>query len=509
MTLLAEPATGGVIDGRQLSGERRVRADVCVVGSGAGGAPVARALAEAGKRVVVVEDGEAFERAQLTARPRDMTALLYRDAGQSATVGTPTIMLPTGRAVGGTTLVNSGTCFRVPAAIQEAWARDLGLATLGPGTLDALYARVEDTIGVRRVTEELAGANARIAKRGAERLGWSGHFLDRNARGCVGSGVCAFGCPTGAKQHAGEAYMNAAHVAGATTYACARVIRVTFDDRRRATGVVATTRGGGRLTIDAPDVVLAAGTLHTPGLLAASNVTSPWLGRNLSIHPATAAWAIMDEQVDMARGIPQSYGIDEFASEGIMLEGIAGPPDYLAMAVPFSGPAHRELMMDYRHVAQFGLMIRDTSRGHIPVGALARRAGRGRPLVRYDLNARDTRTIHTGVARLAELLFAAGARKVILPVGPVPQLDSPDDLDRLINHTMKPSHLKVMAFHPLGTARMAATAQDGVLDADGAPHGTTGLHVCDGSAIPTALGVNPQLTIMALATRLADRLLAT
>jgi choline dehydrogenase-like flavoprotein len=507
MTLLAEPTAGGIVDGARIGGERRVRADVCVVGSGAGGAPVARALAEAGWRVVVVEDGAAFDRAQLTARPRDMTALLYRDAGQSATVGTPTIMLPTGRAVGGTTLVNSGTCFRAPPAIQETWASELGLDALASGSLDDHYARVEQTIGVQRVTPELAGANARIAKRGADALGWSGHYLDRNARGCVGSGVCAFGCPTGAKQHAGEAYMNAAHAAGATTYTCARVRKVVLDAQRRARGVVATTRGGGRLTVDAPHVVLAAGTLHTPALLAASGIASPWLGRNLSIHPATAAWAIMDEQVDMARGVPQSYGVDEFASEGIMLEGIAGPPDYLAMAVPFSGPAHRELMLDYRHVAQFGLMLRDTSRGHIPVGALARRGGRGRPLVRYDLNAHDTATAQRGITHLAELLFAAGARKVILPISAVPQLDA-GDLTPLTRHTVRAGELKMMAFHPLGTARMAARPEDGVLDPDGTPHGTTNLHVCDGAAVPTALGVNPQLTIMALATRLADRLLA-
>ena len=228
MTLLAEPATGGIVDGARLTGERRVRADVVVVGSGAGGAPVAKALAEAGKRVVVVEEGAYFAREQLNARPRDMTALLYRDGGQVATVGTPAIMLPTGRAVGGTTLVNSGTCFRIPPRIATRWRDELGVEIDG---LDALYAQVEREIGVRRVTPELAGANARIAKRGADALGWSGHYLDRNAVGCQGSGVCAFGCPTGAKQHAGEVYMNAAHAAG----------RHHLHQRARASGSTWTT----------------------------------------------------------------------------------------------------------------------------------------------------------------------------------------------------------------------------------------------------------------------------
>jgi choline dehydrogenase-like flavoprotein len=276
-------------------------------------------------------------------------------------------------------------------------------------------------------------------------------------------------------------------------------------DGGRAHAVEAQTRGGGRLLVAADRVVVAAGTIHTPALLAASGITAVQLGRNLSIHPATAAWGLMDEVVDMARGVPQSYCVDEFAADGIMLEGIAGPPDYLAMAVPFSGDRHRELMLRYRHVAQFGLMVSDTSRGRVLTGRLARRGGR--PSVRYDLNAADTATVHQGVLRLAELLFAAGARTVITPVAGALELRD-GDLGPLRDRVPSARDLKLMAFHPLGTARMAARAADGVLDGDGRVHGVAELYVCDGSAVPTALGVNPQLTIMALATRLADHLLA-
>jgi hypothetical protein len=186
-----------------------------------------------------------------------------------------------------------------------------------------------------------------------------------------------------------------------------------------------------------------------------------------------------------------------------MFEGVAGPPDYLAMAVPFSGARHRELMLQYRRIAQFGLMVSDTSRGRVLTSRLARIAGR--PVVRYDLNRHDTRTIHTGIVRLARLLFAAGARTVFAPVGRVPELHDGDTgpLERL---DAKAGELKLMAFHPLGTARAASRAQDGVLDEDLRTHAVRNLYVCDGSAVPTALGVNPQLTIMALATRLGAHL---
>jgi choline dehydrogenase-like flavoprotein len=470
-----------IVAGSKISGERVVRADACVIGTGAGGAPVAHVLAEAGMRVAVLEEGEQHDRASLTARPRDMTATLYRDAGQTVTLGRPPIMLPLGKAVGGTTLVNSGTCLRTPDRVLQRWVDDLGLEALGPGALDVHYERVESEIGVSRVTEDIAGTNALIARRGAERLGWSGHFLDRNARGCRGSGVCAFGCPTGAKQDTGTTYMRWAHANGATTYTGARASRINLR-KGRATGVEATTRGGGRLTVHADRVIVAAGTLHTPGLLAASGVASPALGRHLSVHPCTAAWALMDETVDMANGVPQSYCVDEFATEGLMLEGIAGPPDYLAMAVPFTGERHREVMLRYRSVAQFGLMVEDTSRGRVLVGRATRALSR-RPVVRYDVNAHDRRTIRRGIERLVELFTAAGAREVY-----------------------PPAPGKLMAFHPLGTARVSSRPADGVVDADGQVHGVAGLYVADGSAVPTALGVNPQLTIMALARRLATNL---
>ena len=182
---------------------RHLTPDAVVVGTGAGGAAVAAELAAGGLEVVVLEEGARHDHRTFTARPRDMTLRLYRDAGQLATIGTPPIILPLGRAVGGTTLVNSGTCFRTPARVLERWAREDAIAPLA----DELFDRVEDVVGVAEVPEALAGPNALLVKRGAEALGLSGGFLRRNAPGCRGSGVCAFGCPTGAKQHAAASWL--------------------------------------------------------------------------------------------------------------------------------------------------------------------------------------------------------------------------------------------------------------------------------------------------------------
>jgi choline dehydrogenase-like flavoprotein len=485
--------------GRRLHGERSVRVDACVIGTGAGGAPVAKELAEAGLRVAMLEEGDRFTADDMTARPRDMTAALYRDAGQLTTIGNPPILLPLGRSIGGTTLVNSGTCFRTPAAVLELWAREFGLESLTPEALDPFFRRVERVLNVSQVPPDLAGNNALVVKRGAEALGWSGDFIYRNVRGCVGSGVCAFGCPTSAKQHAGVTYVPLAWQAGATTWSGCRARRIVVE-RGRAVGVEASTAGGGTLRVRADIVVVACGAIHTPLLLARNGLGagSGQLGRNLAIHPATAVRALFDEQIDMARGVPQSYFVDEFAAERIMFEGAAGPPDYLAMSLPFSRERQRELMLRYRNLAQFGLMVSDSSRGSV-----RRRAGRVQ--IRYDLNQEDTAVFKRGIELLTELYWAAGARAVYPPVAGIEELRD-GDMSPLREHDLRPGDLAMMAFHPLGTARADARPAHGVFDADLKLHGVDGLYVADASAVPSSLGVNPQITIMALATRLAYHL---
>ena len=482
-----------------MSRHREVSADACVIGTGAGGAPVAKELAEGGMSVVVLEEGRAWQLEEFTARPRDMTARLYRDAGQIATVGVPPVVLPLGRGVGGTTLINSGTCFRTPDRVLERWVAELGLEELAPPALDPYFARVERELSVQAVPERLAGPNALTVKRGAEALGLSGGFLRRNATGCVGSGVCAFGCPSGAKQHTGATYVPKAQAAGAQLLTGARATRIERVGNR-ATAVMARTAGG-TLRVRADHVVVACGTIHTPLLLARNGLGlgSGRLGGNLSIHPATAARAVMPYPVGMADGVPQSYYVDELAQDGIMFEGIGGPPDHGAMATPRSGDEHRDLMLRFDRTATFGVMVCDTARGSV-------RERLGRPLIRYDLHADDAARFKRGLELLADIFWAAGAERVVAPVAGLPTLRD-GDIGPLRAARIRPRDLSLMAFHPLGTAAAGADPARSVVDASGRVHGTENVYVADGSAVPTALGVNPQITIMTLATRLAFGLL--
>jgi hypothetical protein len=248
-------------------------------------------------------------------------------------------------------------------------------------------------------------------------------------------------------------------------------------------------------------VIVACGTIHTPLLLRRQGLggESGELGRNLAIHPATAVRALFDEEIELWRGVPQSYYVDEFADEGLMFEAAAGPPDYMSMTLPGLGARHRELMEGIGRISQFGVMVSDTSRGHVHEAF-------GRAHVRYDVNAQDTATFKRGLELLTELYWAAGARAVLAPAAGVPILRDGDS-GPLQRARVRARDLELMAFHPLGTARAGADPRRSVLDGDLAVHGVRGVHVADGSAVPSSLGVNPQITIMALATRLAFHLL--
>ena len=490
------PTAVRVVDGEGIHQDLEVEVNACVIGTGAGGAVVAKELAEAGLTVAMLEEGAHHTIDDYTARPRDMSPKLYRDGGQIATVGMPPILLPLGQTVGGSSHVNSGTCFRPPPPVLDVWQQRFGLEELTNEGLDPYMRRVERELNVVQTPAEIAGRNAEVVKRGADRLGYSGDWVYRNVRGCVGSGICNFGCPTSAKQHVGITYVPKAWEAGASTYARVRARRLVISGGR-VRAVEAETASGRRLTVRCELAVLAAGTIHTPLFLRRQGIdeASGQIGRNLSLHPATGVRALFDEQIDMWSGVPQSYYIDQFADEGIMLEGAAGTPDTLASSLPYVGERHRALMEKVRNLSQFGIMVSDSSRGTV-------REFLGRPHIRYSLNDDDTSKFKRAIEILCEIYWAAGATRVYPPVTGLPEL-GPDDMERLRRFDMKSSALALMAFHPLGTCRMGADPTQAPVDPAGRLRGYDGLYIADGSIVPSSLGVNPQITIMALATKIA------
>jgi choline dehydrogenase-like flavoprotein len=487
----------------QLDGDLAVECDVVVVGTGAGGAVVGRELAEAGLAVVFVEEGQYFDRTQFTGRAFEMQQKLYRRGGSTFSVGNCGIPIPLGQSVGGTTTVNSGTCYRTPDWILDEWAHELGLSELGPDKLGGYFDRVETVLQVETARAELLGGNGRVIKRGCEAMGFTKHHpLKRNAPACDGQGVCCFGCPTDAKRSTNVSYIPIALRAGAELFTGAKVTRILVESGR-ARGVVARTWDRKTLTIRAKAVVVACGAILTPLLLEQQNigVASGQLGKNLSIHPAAGALAEFDEQILPWKGIPQGYAIEDLHEEGILFEGAMVPLEMTMSMTQLIGPDLIRLAESFDHVSSFGFMIEDTSRGSV-------RALRGQPVISYWLTEQDVSHIKRALDVLAQIFFAAGARRVHAPVNGFDVIESPDDLARLRRATLKPWDLDLSAYHPLGTARMGIDPASSVVDAEHQVHDTPGLYVVDGAAVPTSLGVNPQITIMALATRAAEKIAA-
>lgn len=480
-----------------------IEADVVVIGTGAGGGVIAAELAEQGLGVAVLEAGMFRGRKHFSGSPHRRLQQFYTDAGMTFSLGNTAVSIPTGRMVGGSTAINSGTCFRTPEGVLAEW-RARGLpAEFHPQGFEGYFRRVEEELGVEPGEAEHLGRIADVVAAGADALGAEHHALPRNAPGCDGQGVCPVGCPTDAKRSTNVSYVPRALRAGATLFTGMPVRRL----HRRGRHVVAvearsqtSTGEARRLRIKARAVVVACGTFHSPLLLADNGVRLPQLGRNLSIHPAVGMFARTPERLDPWNAIPQSYGVFGLVDERVRFEGFYLPPQVAGSLMPAEGAELTRWMDAAAHVGQYGFMVKDPS-----VGRVLRGPG-GRPVVRYDLTPDVVDLVARGSATLAELLLRGGAEEVLTGLADRPRVQTVEEARALRDHIRSPSQLRLAAFHPLGTCRMGATADDGVVDGDHRVWGTENLYVVDGSTVPSSLGVNPQVTIMAMATRAADRL---
>jgi choline dehydrogenase-like flavoprotein len=490
-----------VTDGAAVTEDLELACEVVVIGTGAGGAAAAYELARRGRAVLLLEDGAFYTRADFDGRPTTAYKNMYLGLGSTVALGNIAAPVMAGRGVGGSTTVNSGTCYRAPDGTLARWGEDHGLTMLAAEHLSPYYERVEAMLQVEVAPRAYLGGSARVIARGAELLGLAHGPLMRNAPGCDGQGLCCFGCPTGAKRSTDVSYVPEALKRGAELVTGARVLRVNVREGR-ARGVTARLASGRTLEVRAEAVIVAAGTLQTPLLLADSGLCgrSGMLGKNLSIHPATKVMALFDETIDMSRGIPQSYAIDQYADEGLMFEGASAPLDVAAIAMPWVGRRFMEVVERYPNLATFGLMIQDTSRGRV------RRGPGGSPLITYDLNEHDLRRMQRGIEVLSDVFLRAGAERVLPMAHGCEEIRDQADLERLRRTRLRAGDFEVTAYHPLGTCRMGTDPRRSCVGPDNEAHDVSGLFVTDGSAVPSSLGRNPQMTIMALALRAAEQL---
>jgi choline dehydrogenase-like flavoprotein len=491
------PEPSGTLGDTEARGEGE-ECDVVIVGSGAGGAVAAATLAEAGLDVLVLEAGSHYNRDSYPTDHLEAIAGIYREAGLTIASGQPPIPVPVAKVVGGTTVINSGTCFRAPEPVLENWRTQYGVTWANE--LDADYAEAEEFLRVTQLDPERMGRNGQLAMEGAAALGASAAPISRNAGSCVQCSSCPFGCAIDAKRGMHVSYLPRAVTAGARVRARVEVQRVLVEDGR-AVGVACSARDAqGRsrpFMVQARQAVIAAGgALGTPELLLRSGLGSSHVGRNLHIHPACWVGARYEEEVRGWEGVMQSFYVDQWEPQGILLEATFTPLAFGGAWLLGTGREHQRALLEFGHVGSIGVHLSDRSAGRVGL------ANEGAIRASYKLTRDDADRIAFGIARAAEVHFAAGAVEVFPNIPRFGAL-KPGDLSQFEATRLRASELRLEAFHPMGTARIAADPREGACAADGSVHGTRDLYVADASLFPTSVGVNPMMTIIAFAKQIA------
>ncbi|HET7462002.1 MAG TPA: GMC family oxidoreductase, partial [Longimicrobium sp.] len=506
-------------EGASIAADARLRADVCVVGTGAGGAVAAARLAEAGFDVVILEEGGWWRGEDFTEQEPSMTAALYAEAGARATDDLAVPMLQ-GRAVGGGTLVNWMIMLRTREWVLDEWAAEHGTVGMSPAELGPVFERIEAETHTRTMPGDAHNPPNRALLDGARALGWSASAARINAKGCVRSGFCGLGCRYDAKQGTASVHVPMALAAGARLFTDVRADRIELAGRggraplKRVHATVldrATGLPRGTVTVEAPVVVLAAGAVGTPAILQRSGMGGGGVGRFLRLHPTTLVAGIYGREMYGGAGVPLSSMCDEFVrgddGYGFWIECPPTYPALAAAALPGFGERHRRVMRSAGGMAPFIVLARDgadrrASNGGVTVDR------RGRVHIRYRPGPAEWRTLREGIKAAARIHFAAGAREVVTLHAAETVLRSAAELGVIDRRRCGPNLLGVLSAHVNGTCRIGADPRTSGCTPDGERHGVPGLYVADGSILPTAPGVNPQETIMALATVIAERIAA-
>jgi choline dehydrogenase-like flavoprotein len=504
-------------------GDVEENADVCVVGSGAGGAVVAARVAAAGYRVVVLESGAWFPGLSYPRVEREAHDRLFLGRGIVTTTDHAVGILA-GEAVGGATVINWMTCLPPRPEARAEWARDGGMDGVDGTGFDRAFASVAARLNVSTSESDVNASNETL-RRGSIALGYregvDWDVIPRNAVGCRSRcGFCTFGCPYAARRSSLTTFLRDALAEGARLYASTTAELVEVE-RGRATGVRGRYRAGRQtrsVHVKARAVVVAAGALETPALLLRSSIRFPGVGLGFRIDPTTALAGEFPEPIRTWEGPLQTIRVHRFqtsdaGAHGPWIEVAPAHPGLAATALPWNGAADfRRLMERTEHVATPIVLVRDVGEGRVTIDA----DGRARP--QYTLTSRDRTNLVRGLVETARILRAAGATRILslhtpsIEVGDARRPVSETELDtfiaRLASAGIRENSVALFSAHPMGSARAGTDPRRSTARPTGEVHGVDGLWVGDASLLPSAPGANPMMSIMALAWRTSDHLLA-
>ncbi len=484
--------------------------DIVIIGSGAGGGTVAQELAPLvrdGVRILLLEKGPRFADHEFTGRELEMADALYQDGGAFLTRdGTMTLAFAS--AYGGSTVVYTGTSLTAPQRVIRAW----GVPGLEHADLTRRSAKYAEQNNVHALDDSLINDNNRLFVEGGRKAGYLVEQFPVNVKGCRGSSLCNLGCPNQAKQGTNRVQLPRAERAGVEVVTRAEVLRIAPDRTLhvRVAERPVGAKGGpsewqpGDHQVRATLVVCAGGAIGSTALLLRSRLPTrlPRLGDGFTCHPALILVAEHPHPITNDVGHPKSYFVDHAESERFVLETCMYFPFVTAKSLTGFGPAHSAIMRAFPRLQMILILACD----HTAPGNRIAVNRAGSPVVHYRFTPETVEALVRGTRAAARIFFAAGARRVHAPADP-PLLEAADAgrlEERITAHHFRPGLLAVSAAHLMGGCGMGRTAADSVTDAWGRVHGLPWLRVADASLFPDSLEINPYLTIMALADRVAE-----
>ncbi len=503
--------SGAILGHTDLTADVDWTCDVCIVGSGAGGAVLAAGLAAKGLDVIVVEEGHHFTRKDFTLQESDALPAMYQERATRASADVAITVLQ-GRSVGGSTTVNWTTCFRTPQRILDHWAKVHGIEGLD---LDPHFEAVESRLSIQEWPAAAANANNRVISDGCGKLGWEWKSLKRNVRGCANSGYCSVGCPVDGKQAMGITYLQDAVAAGARVLSNVRVERFEVEGKRvvavrgRVMTPAAAEPDGAQIIIRPKIAVSSGGALNGPAMLLRSGLDAGGLvGRRTFIHPVVATLARYEAAVNPFWGAPQSIGSHQFFDRGddkvgYFLEAAPLLPMLTAVAFPMFGAELNQAMGELPHLNALLALSVDGLLPEDDGGTVTLRAD-GRPSLDYPIRPFLKESFRHGTESMLKIQLASGcAEATTAHVSPL-RVKSVEELSKLDEREYGAHRHAIFTAHQMGGCAMGKDPSKSVVDLEHRFRGVDNLFVVDGSVLPTSLGVNPSETIYGLAHRAVE-----
>lgn len=480
--------------------EKIITCDYLVVGSGPGGGVSALRLAEEGKNVLIVEEGDLFLTHDFSDDISGLTRKLYRDGGLTPILGKNTVAFTEGVCVGGGSVINGGLIWRTPEWVLDEWIKDHQLTNINKLQFEKYFIDIEKKLNV--TTESIIGNDNKdsvFVKSAADDLGWKAVAVPRAVENCQRKNLCPTGCTSGAKQDILKTYLTLALDKGAKLIYNAKVLKLNTCNGKVESAFVTSKSGRDEVLIKFNKVVLAAGTVQTAMLLRKSGLSKN-VGKKFEFHLNMKFLAEYKEEVNAQNGTIFTHQIQEFEKDGLLIMGANFNRKYLAMSLLNQNINDFSYAMNnFQKFALYTSMIRPKSFGKI-INVL------NNPVLMNNLSHIEDDLIRFTLKKTSQLLFKAGAIKIFLPVTGLPPIYNLRDLDKCLP-LISFKNIDFVSVHSMSSCSISPQVNNDIT-VNGTVNGFDNILISDASTLPTNIGESPQGTIMAFANMLIDQFIS-